>query len=260
MTNNTISAVVLYKDEEDTIDRCIRSLSWCDEVILVDDYSTGEKLIKIKELFPSVKVFKNHLNDDFAAQRNFGLTKSGGKWIFFMDADETVDDKLKSEILAVTDNNYKSKSEINCYFLRRTDNIFGKTLKHGETSGVKLLRLGKKGKGIWRGKVHEVWEIEGEKGLLKYPISHYPHPTISAFLKSINRYTDIRARNLYVMGNKINILLVIAYPFGKFIYNFIFRLGFLDGMQGFVVSIFMSFHSFLVRSKLWMLRRDNKNE
>jgi len=260
MTKNTISAVVLYKDEEDTIDRCIRSLSWCDEIVLIDDYSTGKKLIQIKESFPSVKVFKNHLNDDFASQRNYGLTKSSGLWILFIDADELVCEKLKLEILSIIKNNHIYRDEVNGYFIPRLDNIFRKKLKHGETAKIRLLRLGRKGKGIWKGKVHEVWEIKGEKGLLEYPISHYPHPTISAFLKSINRYTDIRARNLYVMGKKTNIFSVVVYPLGKFIYNFIFRLGFLDGMQGFVVSIFMSFHSFLVRSKLWMLRHNNDNE
>jgi len=82
-------------------------------------------------------------------------------------------------------------------------------------------------------------------------IFHYPHQTISEFLKEINLYTTIRAEELYEDNSKISIKQIIFYPKAKFILNYFLKLGFLDGIEGLIFAILMSFHSFLVRAKLW---------
>jgi hypothetical protein len=110
-----------------------------------------------------------------------------------------------------------------------------------------------KGKGEWRGVVHETWRVDGRVGKLQNELDHYPHQTIAEFLAEINMYTTLRARELY--GKKIQVkgFEILLYPKVKFIQNYFLKMGFRDGTAGFIVAVLMSFHSFLVRGKLWLM-------
>lgn len=242
-----LTGIILIKNEENNIVDCLESLSFCDETILIDDNSEDRTLELAKNF--KVKIYKRSLNDDFSAQRNFGLEKASGDWILFIDADERITQTLKKEILYKID----SKENISGFYIKRKDYFMGKMLNHGETSSIKLLRLIRKGSGNWMGKVHETLIVSGTNETLENPLFHYPHPTISEFLKEINFYSSLRARELYEKRKKVNFFSVLTYPKIKFFLNFFFRKGFLDGIQGFVFALLMSFHSFLVRGKLWLL-------
>jgi len=246
-----ISAVVLTKNEEKNIVDCLESLSWCDEIIIVDDDSE-DRTAEISKKF-SAKVFIRNLNSDFSKQRNYGLEKANGDWILFIDADERVSKKLKEEIESKIKNDKSSG-----YLIKRTDTIWGRKLKYGETGNIVLLRLARKNNGKWEGKVHEEWKIEGKIDILKSHLDHYPHPTISEFLKDINYYTDLRAKELFEKGVRSDFISILFYPVTKFLSNYFLKLGLLDGLQGLVFAIMMSFHSFLVRGKLWILQIENR--
>lgn len=241
-----ISTVILTKNEEKNIEECLKTLKWADEVIVIDDNSI-DKTIEIAQKM-GAKVFTRALDNDFSAQRNFGLEKAQGEWVFFIDADERVSPQLRAEIELKTAN-----SQYSGFYLKREDKIFGRTLKHGETAKIRLLRLGKRGRGEWEKPVHEVWNIKGEIGELKAPLLHYPHQTISDFLTEINLYSTIRAQELYGNNQKTNLLEILAYPLAKFLKNYFWYLGIFDGMPGFLLALLMSFHSFLVRAKLYLL-------
>lgn len=243
-----LSAVVLTKNEEENIKECLQSLSFCDEIIVIDDFSTDKTVEIAKEM--GVFVFTQLLNNDFSAQRNFGLKKAKGEWILFVDADERVSLALRDEIIQLTNNPITQYSGFN---IKRTDFMWRKELKHGELANVKLLRLAKKDVGRWKGKVHEVWKIKGKIGELKNPLLHYPHPTLTEFLQNINFYTNLRAKELYMQDIQVYWASIILYPLGKFFLNYFIKLGFLDGIPGLIQAILMSFHSFLVRGKLWIL-------
>jgi glycosyltransferase involved in cell wall biosynthesis len=251
-----ISAVVLTKNEEKNIVPCLRSLAWCDEIIIVDDYSEDETVkksqisnLKSQNQNLKLKIYKRQLNNDFASQRNFGLKKAKGDWVLFLDADERVSHALRAEIFNFQFSIFKN---YNGFYLRRKDWFGRRWLKYGETANVKLLRLAKKDAGSWKRKVHEVWEVKGEIGELKNPILHYPHPTISDFLKQINFYSTLHAQALWEEKVRPSLWRIIFYPLGKFFQNYIWRRGFLDGMPGLIVALMMSFHSFLAQSKLYL--------
>lgn len=248
---NLISAVVLTKNEEKNIEGCLRSLQWCGEIVVIDDYSTDETWKIAKKL--GAKVFQRSLDDDFATQRNFGLEKTGGEWILFVDADERVSDALVSEISSIGG---KTLDGYDGFRIKRLDTMWGRLLWHSEAGKVRPLRLAKKEKGRWVGKVHERWEIEGRVGELSNYIQHYPHPTIAEFLADINFYSTLRTQELFACGVRISGWQILAYPLGKFFQNYFLKLGFLDGIPGFLVAVMMSFHSFLSRSKLWLLQKD----
>ncbi len=246
-----ISAVVLTKNEEKNIIDCLESISFCDEILIVDDYS-DDRTEEIAHNY-GARVIKAELSNDFAKQRNIGLRNAKNNWVLFVDADERIGKNLADEIIEVVRRGKKDG-----YFLKREDIMWGKRLSHGEIGKIKLLRLGKKGKGLWEGKVHEKWLVAGYTGELTNPILHYPHPTISEFLSEINYYSTLRANELYRKGEKVSGYSIILYPKAKFVLNYFFRLGFLDGIPGLIFALMMSFHSFLVRGKLWQLNQKKK--
>lgn len=245
-----LSAVVLTKNEEHNIIDCISSLSFCDEVVVVDDFSE-DKTTHIAEGLGSL-VYQRKLQNDFAAQRNFGLNKAKGEWVLFVDADERISSELAQEVLE----KIKDKT-VHGYYLSRLDYFKGKALKHGEMGTVSLLRLAKRKSGAWKRGVHETWEIKGKVGNLNHPISHYPHGTYAKFVENINRYSSLHAKENKKEEKRASIIKIIFFPIAKFIQNWIIKLGFMDGVHGFVVAVTMSFHSFLSWSKLWLLQKKN---
>jgi glycosyltransferase involved in cell wall biosynthesis len=243
-----ISAVILTKNEEMNIGDCLDSISWCDERIIIDDHS-DDKTVDIAKK-KGATVFIHSMYEDFSLQRNFGLEKAEGDWVLFIDADERVSPALWYEIMQHTN---ESIEDFSGFYIKRLDTMWARVLKHGETGNVVLLRLARKGAGRWEGKVHERWVVKGKTAVLKNPLDHFPHSSVSEFLKEINYYTDLRAEELFKRKTKSNWLSIIAYPKAKFIQNYIIKGGFLDGLPGLLVAILMSFHSFLVRGKLWLL-------
>ena len=256
-----LTAVVLTKNEEKNIERCLKSLDFCDEIIIVDDYSEDKTLEKIQKLEvksqnlkSKVKIFKRQLEKDFAQQRNFGLTKASNEWVLFVDADEVISEELKNEIIGM-DSRLRG-NDTNAFFIKRRDYFWNQELKFGEVKKVReqgIVRLVKKNSGTWMGTVHEVFHTAKNIGQLNSYLNHYPHQTLKEFINDVNRYSDIRSEELFNRGTNTNAFEIIFLPFGKFIYNYFLMLGFLDGPAGFTYSFMMSFHSFLVRSKLYQL-------
>lgn len=247
----SISAVILTKNEEKNIQRCLKSVDFCDEVIIVDDFSEDNTLEKIRNKYKT-KVFKRKLNEDFAGQRNFGMDKAKGEWILFVDADEEVSDELKKEIVSLFHGSIGRK--IDAHYLKRRDFWWGRELKYGEVKKLRnrgIIRLMRRGSGKWIGKVHEEFETDSKIGRLNSFINHYPHPSVKDFLQEVNFYSTLRAKELLNQREPASIGKIILFPFSKFILTYFIKLGVLDGPAGFAYAFFMSFHSFLVRAKLY---------
>lgn len=242
-----LSAVILTKNNKDIIGSLIDNLSFCDEVVVVDDFSDDGTDIVAKQ--HGAKVFKRELNENFAKQRNFGLDHCLGEWVIFVDSDENVSDELKKEILRVINNN-----TISAYQIRRNNQFLGKVLKHGEAGAVELTRLAKKNSGRWERNVHEYWNVKGKTGRLKGYLNHNPYKSLDEFVEKINNYSSMHAKANYKEGKKSSLLKIAFYPGLKFLSNYILKIGFLDGVYGFVFALLMSLHSFLAWSKLWIMQ------
>lgn len=242
-----ISAVVLTHNDAPSIEKTLESVGWCDEIIVVDDNSTDNTVDIAKKSGASVYI--RALNDDFAAQRNFGLSKVKNDWVLFVDSDEIVTPELAQEM------KLKAREDISGYYLRREDYMWGRQLKYGELGSVRLLRFAKKTAGKWVRPVHEVWQIMGTTETLEHSLLHYPHPDVAQFIEEINRYSTLNAKHFYDQGVRANIFQIVAYPTAKFFVNYVWRLGFLDGTPGAIVAVLMSLHSFLTRAKLYLLAR-----
>lgn len=251
----SLSIVVLTQNEADNIKRCLDSISWCDDIVIIDD-STDATIVIAQRTVPKnhLRVIGSAVDTDFARLRNKGLQLAKHEWVLFLDADEAVSDALHKEMSVVL-----PETNRDGFYLKRRDFFLGSWLKYGETSGVMLLKLGKKSSGKWRRRVHEVWEMSGNRGLLNHPILHYPHPTVAEFVSRINRWTTLDAQEFIVIGKRVGFISIIAFPTAKFIRNYFMKLGFLDGMPGLIMAMLMSFHSFLTRAKLYQLQHKNSN-
>lgn len=239
-----ISAVILTKNEEKNLEQCLSHLQFCDELVVIDDYSSDRTIAIAKKY--GAKVIQRHLNFDWASQRNFGIANSQHDWILFVDADEVISERLANEIISIPDIT-TSKG----FVFRRADYFLGKLLKHGESGKVQLTRLGKRKAGLWKRKVHEYWDIDNVKKLSN-PIFHYPHRTLSDFILSLNIMAQVHAEENLLEAKGTSVFKSVFWPIGKFVQNYIFRLGFLDGVHGFVFAVMMSFHSFLAWSSNYL--------
>lgn len=248
--NEKITAIILSKNEQRNIIDCIKSVAFCDEIILIDDNSSDNTVMLAKKA--KVKIIQHDLKDDFSQQRNVGLSQSAFDWVLFVDSDERVTPVLGEEIKKAILN-----PEVLGYYIKRADYMGGKRLLHGETGHARFLRLGRKNAGKWSGKIHEKWIIKGQCSKLNQLLLHYPHQTISEFLSEINYYTTLRAKELFDNKIKVGGWQIWFYPCAKFVLNFFLKLGFLDGARGMMIAVLMSFHSFLVRGKLWHLQNEN---
>lgn len=249
-----ISCVILTKNAEADIIDCVESVLWCDEVIIIDDESEDRTVDLIKSLRKEkITVYKRRLDGDFSEQRNFGLSKAKNDWVLFIDADERLSASLQFEILNVLNN--PALYNFYAFRFKRLDHIWGKDIHYGEAGKIKLVRLAKRDAGTWRGKVHEEWKVKGKVGELNNPIQHFPHKDVKEFLSDINFYTTLRAQELFEKRKKSKVISIVFYPSIKFVLNYFVKQGFRDGVAGLVLAMIMSFHSFLVRSKLYLLNR-----
>jgi glycosyltransferase involved in cell wall biosynthesis len=246
-----LSAVVLTKNSEGHIADCIASLTFCDDILVLDDNS-ADKTVKIAKKM-GANVLIRALNDDFAAQRNYALGKVKGDWVLFVDSDEIITKELGDEIVNVISDN--TSNTLDGYFLKRQDIFLGHKMHYGEFGRTQLLRLARKNTGSWKRSVHEYWDIAGETGKLSNVILHYSHKNLKDFISSVNRWSTLHTQANSLEGKKSNMSKIIFMPVIHFIKNYLFGLGFLDGMPGFVAAVIMSFHSFLSWSKLWMLQK-----
>lgn len=240
-----LSVIIIAKNEEDTILSCIRSVGFADEIILIDDYSTDRTPeVAAKE---GAKIYRRALAGDFSEQRNFALSKSRGDWNLFIDADEIVSKDLAHEIEQVI-----LSTEYVGFFIPRITVFNGRKMHFGEFLQFSLLRLAKKDCGKWEGKVHEHWIVDGKVGKLHFPLRHNLGG-VGEFLAKINYYSSLRASELFKEDKRSNYFVILFFPSVKFFVNYILKLGFLDGIPGVINAIGMSFYTFLVKGKLWLL-------
>lgn len=246
-----ITAAVLIKGNPINLTKTFMSINFCKEIIVVDDKMSNEARTIANKY--NARILKSPNGEGFSEKRNLALKESQNDWILFIDSDEVVSKDLKKNILkGVNDTKFAG------FYLKRQDHFWGRKLRWGELwtqYSVGIIRLVKKGVGHWEGDVHEKFETSLKIGSLNGFIVHSPHPSLKEFLLSINEYSTIRARGLVRKNYNSNFILIFAFPFLKFIQTYFLYFGFLDGVPGFTYSFMMSFHSFLVRSKVFLYKK-----
>ena len=246
-----ISVVIITYNEEKNIEKCLRSVEdIADEIIVTDSFST-DRTKEICSQF-NVKFFQN-VFDNFAAQKNLAVSYASNDYILSLDADEQLSDELKNSIRAIDSN-----SPADAYKFNRLNFFCGKAIRHSNWYPDVKLRFWNKRKGKWAGDIHETvhMDTDAKTEFLKGDLLHNSFHSIEEHLTQINKFSGMKARVMYKKRKRTNIFMIIFKPQIKFLQQYIFRLGFLDGFYGFVISKNSAYSEFLKHIKLRDLYRN----
>lgn len=250
-----LSVVIITYNEERDIERCIKSvLDFADEVLVVDSFST-DKTQQIAEGLGAHFIqnkFEGHIQ-----QKNFAAQQAKFNHVLSLDADEVVNDLLKSNILKAKENFLADG-----YYFNRLTNYCGKWIKHCGWYPDQKLRLWDRRKGEWGGEnPHDKYEMQTDAKIdyLKGDLLHYSYHSITQHVLQANHFTNIGSQVAYKRGKKARIGKIIIYPFWKFIRDFFIKGGILDGYYGFIICMISANATFLKYIKLRELEKNNKN-
>lgn len=240
-----LSAIILTRNAEEVLADCIDSVSFCDEVIVVDDHSTDRTADLAKHM--GAHVFPDE-SKSFAEKRNFGLKKAKGKWILYIDSDERVSSELKKSIEAIV---AKDKSTASAYRIQRKNFYYG---KHEWPYIEKMERLFKKSKLTeWYGDLHETAKVDGEVSEIEDGVLlHYTRTSFTAMVNKTNQWSemeaDLRLKADHPKMTAWRFFRVIATGFYG---SYVKQEGWRAGTAGLVESIYQAFSMFITYAKLW---------
>ena len=239
-----ISAIVITYNEQQNIDECLQSLSWADEIIVIDSYST-DNTINIAKKYTG-KIIEVD-NSSFGHKKNIGIEQSTGEWILWIDADERITETLKNEIIAVIN----KENSFDAYYINRKSFFINKFINHSGWFPDYTLRLFKKSINLKfnDAEVHEKIEYNGKPGKLKNLILHYTDYDFEHYISKLNSYTTHSAIELAKKNKKSGIADLIFRPVFTFLKMYFVKLGFLDGYTGLILCILSSYHVFFKYAK-----------
>jgi lipopolysaccharide heptosyltransferase II len=245
-----ISATVVTRNESLNIERCLKSLSFCGDIIVVDSHSTDNTVALAKKY--TKKLFSVEFTG-FSDVKNFAIEKARNPWILSVDADEEISPALRKKILDVV----SSKNALNGYFIKRSDFFLGRMISRCGWDRDYQLRLFKKGRGSFDGKtVHESVFIDGAAGRIEEPILHYSYPNSRTYFEKMNRYTSLQAAEKKALFPLYGMCFA---PIFKFFKMYIIKAGFLDGKQGFILSVYSGFSEFVKFAKMAFMKNTSKS-
>jgi len=245
---NKVSVIIVTRNEEKNIRPCLNTVRWADEIVLVDQSSQDNTVSIAREFTDKIYVVdpKGYCEPD----RITALEKASFDWILCIDADERIPEKLVDEIkLVVSSDDIKYDG----YFIPRVNYIFGRQMGYGGHKDDKQLRFFRKSRTELSHKIHEPPIVRVNIGVLKNSMEHFSTNTLSEYCRKLNSYTDKEARRMREEGVKFSVSQIIINPAGKFIYQYIFQRGFMDGAEGFLFYSLSAFYIFLKHIKLWEL-------
>lgn len=250
----TITACVIAKDNQNIITDCLESLTWADEVLLVDTGSTDMTVDIAKRLGARVVHYKKGSYNDW---RNKGLKEANGEWILYIDSDERVTDKLRDEVTSIT----KSTNYV-AFAIPRKNRIFGKEFKYGGEYPDYQRRLFRKSKlKKWTGELHEQPVIDGDLGYLSSHILHLKHNNLSDMVTKTNWWSEKEAKLMFDANHPpMNVRRFVSAMVREFWDRMIKKKGYKDGPEGIIYSLYQVFSKFVSYAKLWEMQVHGKND
>ncbi len=250
-----LTVITITKDEERNIVECLDSVRWADQIVVVDSGST-DRTVDLARRFTS------HIYtiawEGYGHARNFALDHAVGEWILWLDADERVPAELAREIQEVVT---RDEPGFSGYSVARRAYFLGKWIKHCGWYPSRVVRLFRKGLGRFsETRVHERLELHGTVGLLKSDLLHFTDPHLQQYLAKFNMYTSLAAEEMVANGKTFRLWDLLVRPPFLFTKMYFLRLGFLDGIHGFVLCVLSSAYVFSKYAKLWELMRNGSRD
>lgn len=233
-----LSAVIIAYNEERKLAECLKSVTFCGEVIVVDSNSTDQT----REIARHAgAVVHTRSFDHFSNQKNYAMSLAKGEWVLSIDADERVTEELEAEIKNVI----QSENHYVGYYVTRQNFMFGGRMKYGASLTDFQLRLIRKGKGEFSGLVHERIQAHGLVGTLRAPLIHMTYQTLDEYYAKFNHYSSLHAKELQRQHKKLSWFGALVKPVVHFVYFYFFKLGFLDGKRGLLYQLLSSHYVFV---------------
>jgi glycosyltransferase involved in cell wall biosynthesis len=247
-----LSSIIIARDEEHNIRRCIQSqVDVIDEIIVIIDSRTKDSTFEVVSSFGNVLCEKVEWKG-FAGTKTYALSKTSNDWVLWIDADEEITPNLAKELKSFK----KQMPQFNSYNLARRAFFLGKWIKHSGWYPARVTRLfNKQFVSFNDNRVHEGLKITGSIGVLENDLNHYTDPSIDHYFIKYNSYTSLAAQELFVKGKSASLSDIIIRPVFIFLKMFIFRLGFMDGLHGLILAVFSSSYVFTKYCKLWELNK-----
>lgn len=246
-----ITVCIIAGNEESNIRRCLESVRWADEIVVVDSFST-DKTREIALGFTD-RVFQ-HRWLGYIGQKVLAKTLSSHPWVMFVDADEEVSDALRDEILSIFDKGVASN--VDGFAFPRMVWFLGRWIRHGDWYPDTKLRLFRKARGNCTGsEPHDRIYVEGDVQYLKAPLHHYTYNDISDQIFTLNRFSSISAQTHVDNGGHYSIFRLIFHPPFRFLRSYLLKCGFMDGVPGFIVAGSIAFATLTKYAKIWEIRK-----
>lgn len=238
-----ISVFLIVSNEEDKIERTLEALKWADERVVVDGGSKDRTVEICRRM--GAQVHLRHF-DNFANQKNHALSLCQGEWALSIDADEIVSPELACEIKETI----HSPDPLSGYYIPRSNYFLGRPLRFsGQRENV--LRLFQKGNGKFVGAVHETVQLNGPVGALRHPLYHYGTRNLGDYFRKLNLYTDLEAKRFAEEKKIPSLFKALLFPPAKWVLNYLFYGGFLDGRSGFFYHVLTCYYDWV---KNWKAR------
>ncbi len=248
-----ITALAISYNEEENVSRYVQSLSFADEIIFVDSFSKDNTVEIATQL--GVKVIQRKF-DNFSNQRNFAIEQANNDWVVFFDLDEIISKELENEIIQTANH----PKDLVAFYVKRNFILFDKHLKHGGFQNDKAIRLFNKKYCTYNGNlVHEEITTIGKVSILKNSSDHYSYKNLNHYCSKLNHYSHLQAIKLHHKKECPTIYHFIIRPSYRFVWQYIFRMGFLDGKEGFISAQINSFFVFKRYLNLWMMNKNSQS-
>ena len=249
-----LSVVIITLNEEDRLEDALKScIDIADEIVVLDSFST-DKTCEIAAAY-GAKIYKKKFID-YGSQKNAALEKASHEWVLNLDADERVSDQLKKEILA-----FKQKKgndaddEVDGFRINRKTFYLGRWIKHSGWYPDRKLRLFRRSKSRWQGRIHEALVLDGKTARMNGDILHYTYRDITDHIHRLNRYSRFQARDIVEKKKKYLYLRAFLLPPITFIRFYFWKLGILDGLPGLTIALVSSWATAMKYLKAIELKR-----
>jgi glycosyltransferase involved in cell wall biosynthesis len=249
VTAPRLSVVVITLNEEAHLRRCLESVAWADEIVVVDAES-HDKTVQIAREFTDRVIARPWAG--FAAQKNFAVNESAGEWVLSLDADEEASPELRPEIMDTV----ADSRACDAYAVRRRNMFLGRWIRHGGLYPDWQLRLFRRGRGHFAARaVHESVTVTGPAGRLRGHLVHRSYEDVSDFIERANRYSSLAAEQLAREGRRVRAGELLVRPLGRFLSMYVMKRGFLDGRRGLLLATLYAYYVFMRSAKVWEATR-----
>jgi len=249
-----ISVYVLTLNNRRTIERCLKSLHWVEELVVVDSGSTDGTFEVCKQYTDKAcqVAWKGHRD-----QYQYAADLTTRQWIMFVDADEEVPPELVEEIGRMLKDD---ATGVNGFFVCRRTYYLEKWIRYGGWFPDGEIRLYRRDKGRWEGGLHAKIVVDGEVSVLKNKYLHYTYRDISDQIQTIDKYSRIAAEDMAQRGEKFSFFKLLFHPPFRFIKEYLLKSGFRDGLPGLIIIVSTMFYVFIKYAKLWEISISKKEK